>query len=86
MAQLGLPRGRLVSKVKYFPKTDQIEKFDQRQKPAKWAQPLAAGLKLGGSVDFSGPCAICTKAFTTAAFPANFFRRFTIWVPPVIAV
>jgi hypothetical protein len=62
--------------VKNFPKTDQIEKFNQRQKPAKWAQPLAACLKLGGSVDFSGPCAICTKSFTTAAFPVNLFASF----------
>ncbi|MCU0591766.1 MAG: hypothetical protein MUC57_09855 [Desulfobacterales bacterium] len=41
-----------------FPETDQIEKFDRRQKPVKWAQLLAAGLKLGRSVDSSGPGAM----------------------------
>jgi hypothetical protein len=59
-----------------FPESHQIEKFNQRQKPAKWDQLLAAGLKPGGSVDFSGPCAIGTKSFTTAAFPANLFPSF----------
>jgi hypothetical protein len=76
VAQLGLPRGRLVSKVKYFPKTDQIEKFNQGQKPTKWAQLLAAGLKAVGIVDFYGPCAICTRSFTTAPFSANLFPLF----------
>ena len=76
MAQLGLPAGRLVSKVKNFPKTDQIEKFDQCQQPAKWAQLLAAGLKPGRSVDSSGLGAICIRSFTTAAFPATLFALF----------
>jgi hypothetical protein len=76
VSQLGLPAGRLVSKLKNFPKTDQVEKFDQRQKPAKWAQLLAAGLKFGRSVDSSGPGATGTRSFTTAAFPATLFALF----------
>jgi hypothetical protein len=59
--------------VKNFPKTDQIEKFDQRQKPAKWAQLLAAGLVCRGSIDFSGLQAFSTKPFPVALFPGSFF-------------
>jgi hypothetical protein len=62
--------------MKNFPKTNQIEKFDQRQKPAKWAQLLAAGLKFGRSIDSSGPGAMGTRSFTTAAFAATLFALF----------
>jgi len=67
-------------------KSNQIEKLDQRQQPAKWTQLLRAGLITRGSIDFSGFGAIFTKPFTNAAFPGNVFASFTIWVPPVIAV
>lgn len=48
-------------------KVDQIKKFDQCQKPAKWTQLLGAGLITRGSIDFSGFGAIFTKPFTNAA-------------------
>jgi hypothetical protein len=65
-----------LSEVKDFPKTDQIEKFDQRQKPAKWAQLLAAGPIRHESVHFfwlSGPF---TNPNTVAVFPAALFSFF----------
>ena len=76
MAQLGLPGWSLVSKVKNFTKTGQIEKFDQSQKPTKWAQLLAASLKPGRGIDFSGPIAFLTKTFTKAGFPVIVFSSF----------
>ena len=57
-------------------KIDQIDKFDQRQKPAKWAQLLGAGLICRGSSDFSGLSALLTKPFTTAVFPVIVFSSF----------
>jgi hypothetical protein len=62
--------------VKDFPKTDQIDKFDQRQKPAKWAQLLGAGLVSRGSVDFSGLRALFAKPFTAALFPVILMPSF----------
>jgi hypothetical protein len=50
-------------------KVNQIEKFYQGQKPAKWTQLLGAGLKLGGSIDFSGLSLIFAKPFTNTVFP-----------------
>ena len=57
-------------------KIDQIQKFDQRQKPAKWAQLLAASLICRGCIDFSGLSALLTKPFTTAVFPVTVFSSF----------
>jgi hypothetical protein len=45
-------------------KIDQIQKFDQRQKPAKCTQLLAAGLIGRRSIDFSGLGAIFINPFT----------------------
>lgn len=83
MTQLRLPGRSLVSKVKNFTKIDQIQKFNERQKSAKWAQLFAAGFKLSRGIDFYGTDAICKRSFTSMGFPAIFFRRFTIWVPPL---
>ena len=58
-------------------KIDQIDKFDQRQKPAKWAQLLGAALICRGSIYFSGLSALLTKPLTTAVFPVIIFY-FTI--------
>jgi hypothetical protein len=71
-----LPGWGLVCKVKNLSKIDQIQKFDQRQKPAKWALLLASGLKAGRSVDFSGLGVILTRCFTCAVFPVKLFLSF----------
>jgi len=76
MAHLGFTARGLISRVKDFMKINQIKKFDQRQKPAKWTQLLATGLIDRGSVDFSGLGAIFTKPFTIALFPATVFLSF----------
>jgi len=65
-----------MSKVKDFMKINRIEKFNQRQKPAKWTQLLSAGLIGRGCIDFSGLGAIFTKPFTSALFPAIVFPSF----------
>jgi hypothetical protein len=57
-------------------KINQIEKFNQRQKPAKWTQLFCAGLKRRRSIDFSGFCAILGKPFTIAVFPVILFSSF----------
>jgi hypothetical protein len=57
-------------------KIDQIEKLDQRQKPAKWTQLFGTGLVRRGSIDFSGLGAIFTKPFTNAVFPGILFLFF----------
>ncbi|MDX1284616.1 MAG: hypothetical protein R3182_06380, partial [Draconibacterium sp.] len=57
-------------------KIDQIDKFDQRQQPAKRAQLLGARFICRGSVDFSGLYTLFTKSFTTAAFPVKVFSSF----------
>jgi len=57
-------------------KINQIEKFDQRQKPAKWTQLLTTGLIRRGSIDFSGLSAVFTKPFTIKVFPATLFLSF----------
>jgi hypothetical protein len=57
-------------------KIDQIDKFDQRQKPAKWAQLLGARFICRGSIDFSGISAFLTKPFTIAVFPVIVFSSF----------
>jgi hypothetical protein len=57
-------------------KINQIEKFDQRQKTAKWTQMLSAGLISRGSTDFSGLGAIFTKPFTNTVFAGNVFLSF----------
>jgi hypothetical protein len=54
----------------------QIEKFNQGQQPAKWAQLFGAGLKLRGSIDFSGLSLIFTKSFTNTVFPGILFPSF----------
>ena len=54
-------------------KIDQIQKFDQRQKPAKWTQLLAAGLIGRRSIDFSGLGAIFINPFTIKVFLACYF-------------
>ena len=76
MTQFGITGWGPVSEVKDFPKTDQIDKFDQRQKPAEWAQLLGAGFVSRGSVDFSGPRALFTKPFTVAVFPVSLISFF----------
>jgi hypothetical protein len=63
----------MIGKVKNFMKIDQIDKFDQCQKPAKWAQLLGARLIYRGSIDFSGLSAFFTKSFTTVVFPVIVF-------------
>jgi len=57
-------------------KIDQIQKFDQRQKPAKWAQLFAACLICRAGIDFSGLSALLTKPFTVAVFPVIVFSSF----------
>ena len=47
--------------------------LNQRQRPAKWAQLLRAGLISGRCVDFSGLCTILIKSFTVTAFPVKIF-------------
>ena len=54
-------------------KIDQIQKFDQCQKPAKWAQLLGTGIVGRRCIDFSGLSAILLKPFTIALFPAILF-------------
>jgi len=76
VSQLGIAGWGPVSEVKDFAKTNQIDKFDQRQKPAKWAQLLAAGLINRGSVDFSGLRTFFTKPFTAALFPVSLISSF----------
>ena len=86
MTQLGLTGRGLISKVKDFMKINQIEKFDQRQKPAKWTQLLGAALIRRGGVYFTGLSAIFTKPFSNTVFADSIFCLLTIWVPPVIVV
>jgi hypothetical protein len=76
VSQLGITGWGPVSEVKDFPKTDQIDKFDQRQKPAEWAQLRGTGFVSRGSVDFSGPRAFFTKPFTAALFPGSLISSF----------
>jgi hypothetical protein len=73
VTQLGFAGRGLISIVKDFMEINQIEKFDQRQKPAKWTQLLATGLIGRGSIDFSGLSAIFTKPFTNTVFAGNVF-------------
>jgi hypothetical protein len=76
VSQLGFAGRGLISKVKDFMKIDQIQKFDQRQKPAKWTQLFGTGLIRRGSIDFSGFSAIFRKPFTNAVFPGILFSSF----------
>ena len=76
VSKLRFPRGLLIGKVKYFFKMHQVEKLDQRQKPAKWAQLLGTGLISGQCIDLSGLGAILMKPFTIALFPAILFPLF----------
>ena len=76
MTQLGFAGRGLISIVKDFMKINQIEKFDQRQKPAKWTQLLATGLIGRASIDFSGLSAVFTKPFTNTVFAGNVFLSF----------
>jgi hypothetical protein len=57
-------------------KIDQIKKFNQGQQPAKRAQLLSTGLKLCGSIDFSGLSLIFTKPFTNTVLPGILFLSF----------
>jgi len=59
-------------------KINQIEKFDQRQKPAKWTQMLATGLIRREGIDFSGLSAVFTKPFTNTVFPVILFSSFNL--------
>jgi hypothetical protein len=65
---------------------DHIKKFDQGQKPSKWAQLLGTSVVARRSIDFSGPRTVYLKPFTGTLFPGILFRVFTIWVPPVLLV
>ncbi len=51
-------------------------KFDQCQKPSKWAQLLGTGVVACRSIDFSGFRTVCFKSFTGAAFPGILFSSF----------
>jgi hypothetical protein len=75
LRQLGITEWEPVSKVKKFTKTDQIDKFNQRQKPAKLAQLLSEGFVNRGSVDFSGLRALFTKPFTVALIPGSLISK-----------
>ena len=77
MSQLGIAGWGPVSEVKDFPKTDQIDKFDQRQKPAEWAQLLGASFVSRGNVDFYGLRAIIAKPFTAALYPVSLIPSFS---------
>jgi len=73
MTQFRVPFRLPVGILENLFKLDQVQKFDQGQYAAKWAQQLCAGAVSSGSRDFPGVGADTFKPFTVAAFPVILF-------------
>jgi hypothetical protein len=64
IAQLDFSTWSDIEMIKNLLKSDQVQKFDQPEKPTKRSYLLATSFKMGGSIDFSGSQTPFFKNFT----------------------